>query len=146
MSKALTTSLLVLIAVYSANFAHAGDNLLSAPEAYRMMQAGQLILIDVRSPGEWKQTGIPAGAKAITMHDPRGLTAFRDRVLATAGNDPSRPIALICAHGNRSKLMQAFLSTQNFTAIHDVGEGMLGRTNLPGWLRRGLPVVPCPTC
>ncbi len=121
-----------------AGTASAGD--LTAPDAWVQAKAGTLILIDVRSPGEWRQTGIPKGAKAITIHDPGGMAAFVAKVKAAVGDDRSVRIGLICAAGVRSHRAQAMLRLAGFTNVVNVREGMMGRSaESPGWLRRSLP-------
>ncbi len=113
---------------------------LSAPQAHAAVKAGKLVLIDVRSPREWKQTGVPQGAKLVTIHHPRGARGFLEDILKAAGGDKSRSIALICAVGNRSSRGKRFLEARGFTNVHDVAEGMLGRGSQPGWLARKLPI------
>jgi rhodanese-related sulfurtransferase len=118
----------------------AGSRLLHADEAHRRVQTGEITLIDIRSPAEWRQTGVPQGALAITMHDPNGIEAFYRAILAATGNDKHKPIALICATGNRSRWAQEYLANRGFTNIENVGEGLYGNGIHPGWLRRGLPL------
>ena len=55
--------------------------------------------------------------------------------------DKSRPIAVICAAGNRSRWASRFLAEKGFAKVIDVAEGLFGNGRLPGWLARGLPVV-----
>ena len=110
------------------------------------MDAGEITLIDVRSPAEWRQTGIAEGGKPVTIHNPGGAEEFARAVLAAVGGDRNRPIALICASGNRSTRASGLLAASGFTAIFNVGEGMLGRGDQPGWIARGLPVEPCVRC
>jgi len=140
---------LILIAGFCAAVltdTSAGEPTMSAPLAYDRAVRGELILIDVRSPREWRQTGLGNAAHPITMHDPNGLQAFYQNVLKSVGGDKTKPIALICARGNRSNRMQSFLVAQGFRQVLDVHEGMLGGANGPGWLARQLPTKPCPTC
>lgn len=122
------------------------DHRLSAPQAHAGAKAGRLVLIDVRSPREWRQTGVPKGAKLVTIHHPRGARGFLEDILKAAGGDKSRPIALICAQGVRSSRGKRFLEARGFTNVHDVSEGMLGRGSQPGWLARRLPTSKCPAC
>ena len=122
------------------------EGLLEAPEALKRLRRDALLLLDVRSPGEWRQTGIPEGARPVTIHDPRGLPGFIDAVTAATGGDRERPIALICAAGVRSTLAQKALVGAGFTDVLNVKEGFFGSPNGPGWLKRGLPVAPCPAC
>ena len=48
----------------------------AAPEAWSQAQAGQLTLIDIRRPDEWKQTGVAKGALEINMAHPQGAAGF----------------------------------------------------------------------
>ena len=135
---------LLLLALGAAS---AAEVRIKADTAYDRAQKGQLTLVDIRSPEEWRQSGVPAGALAITMHDPGGKAAFAKAILRAVNGDKTKPIALICAVGNRSRWAQKFLTAQGHALVHDVSEGMFGRgKNLPGWLRRGLPVKPCARC
>ncbi len=126
--------------------AWAGGGPISADVGFARAQAGELTIIDVRSPAEWRQTGVAMGARRATVHDPRGLAGFLAAVEAIVGEDKSKPIAMICARGGRSAAATAFLREQGFTSVFDIGEGMLGRDGKPGWIARGLPVVPCERC
>ena len=126
--------------------ADAEVGIISAADAFARAQAGELILIDVRSPYEWRQTGIPAGARRATVHNPRGLTGFFKEVVAIVGDAKDKSIALICARGWRSAAAASYLHKKGFTRVYDVSEGMLGRDDDPGWLERKLPVEPCDKC
>jgi rhodanese-related sulfurtransferase len=121
--------------------AWAGPDLLHADDAYRRANTGDITLIDIRSPAEWRQTGVPQGAMAITLHNPGGIDAFYRAILAATGNDKKKPLALICAAGNRSQWAQRFLADKGFTRVENVGEGLYGNGVHPGWLRRGLPLT-----
>ena len=143
--RGLAAVLAIGLAAITLSGAEAVDAL-SAPEALAQARAGTIVLIDVRSPREWRQTGIPAGAKTVTIHHPRGARGFLRDILEAAGGDRSRPIALICARGVRSSRAKRFLEANGFTNVRDVPEGMMGRGNRPGWLARKLPTTPCPTC
>lgn len=126
--------------------AGARKGVLSAPEARDSMQQDGLLLLDIRRPSEWRDTGIAEGATALSMHDPAGPPGFLQAVLKAVGNDRDRPVALICASGVRSSWAQRFLQANGFTRVENVIEGMLGRGSSPGWIRRGLPVSPCSDC
>ncbi|MCB1548760.1 MAG: hypothetical protein KDJ41_13125 [Hyphomicrobiaceae bacterium] len=117
----------------------AGPGKLSAAEAHRRQAAGELVLVDIRTPGEWLKTGLPAGAVALTPTGPE----FLDQVEAALDGDRTRPLALICASGMRSAQLQMILEARGFTGVVDVSEGMLGnRSAGPGWIAGGLPIVP----
>lgn len=127
--------------------AAAAETRISAAQAYENVVNGSVTLIDIRSPQEWRKSGIPKGSLPVTMHNPSGREAFKDAILRAVNGDKSRPIALICAVGGRSHWAQRYLSKNGFTNVSDVAEGMFGRGRTqPGWLKRGLPVEPCRDC
>lgn len=111
---------------------------LSAKEAYVLADQQKIILVDIRSEKEWKETGLARDARPISMHGPQFLSRFQ----AVRKEANGRPIALICATGGRSAWLQKELSRRGINNIVDVAEGMLGSDAGPGWLRAGLPVVP----
>lgn len=135
----LVVALYVIFTLSAVPFVQAEE--LSAPEAYARASAGEITLIDVRSPSEWRQTGLPAHGKAITIHDPAGLPAFVRKIVALLGNDPAQPVALICASGVRSAYAEKLLERAGFTAVYNVTEGMLGGRAGPGWLKHALPTA-----
>lgn len=119
---------------------------MSAPEALDAARAGKLTLIDIRTPGEWRQTGVAVGATRINMIHPQGAAGFLNEVLAKVGGDKAAPIALICRTGNRTTQVHRFLKAQGFTQVYNVREGMAGSDAGPGWLARRLPIDNCATC
>ena len=110
---------------------------MTAGTAHEQAAGGDVLLIDIRSPMEWRETGIGEGAHAISMHEP----GFIEKIEALTGGDKSKPLALICARGVRSVMMSAQLLRFGYTRIIDVAEGMLGSSAGPGWIRAGLPVA-----
>lgn len=118
--------------------AAADDARITALSAHKRASAGDILLVDIRTPQEWRTTGVGEGALAISMHEP----GFAEKLAQAAGGDTSRPIALICARGNRSARMAATLFRMGYTQILDVAEGMLGSRHGPGWLKRRLPALP----
>lgn len=119
---------------------------INAPEAFEAAKNGKLTLIDIRTPPEWKQTGIAPGATRINMIHPQGASGFLNEVLAKVGGDKTAPIALICRTGNRTTQVQRFLQAQGFTQVYNIKEGMAGSAAGPGWLARKLPVDSCAAC
>ena len=119
---------------------------MSASEALEAAQAGKVTLIDIRTPPEWKQSGVPAGAQRINVAHPQGAAGFLSEVTTAVGGDKNAPIALICRTGNRTTVAQKFLKAQGFTQVYNVKEGMAGSSAGPGWLARKLPTDACATC
>jgi len=105
--------------------------------AHRLAQDGEIELIDIRRPDEWKKTGSGEGATRLDMR----RDDFIDELVTLTGGDRSQPVALICARGVRSARMTNRLIAAGFTNIIDVPEGMLGSGAGPGWLKSNLPIV-----
>ena len=124
--------------------AHAEPDL-AAPDAAAAVAAGKITLIDIRTPPEWKETGVAKGAQLINMLHPQGAPGFTNALLDKVKGDKNAPIALICRTGNRTTQVQRYLQSQGFTQVYNVKEGMAGSGAGPGWLKRGLPVDSCKT-
>lgn len=107
---------------------------------------GEVTIVDIRRPSEWRATGVPEGAALISLETPRGMRGFLDRIAALTGGDKAMPLALICAGGVRSSYAAAALRAEGYTNVVDIGEGLLGSAHGPGWLQRRLPTAPCAPC
>lgn len=103
--------------------------------AHKAAQDGKIILIDIRRPEEWRQTGVAEGAIGLDMTD----AAFVDDLVELRMANPATPLALICRTGNRTGYVTTELAKQGFPGLVDVQEGMVGGRYGPGWLDRGLP-------
>ncbi|OIQ44569.1 MAG: rhodanese [Roseobacter sp. MedPE-SW] len=110
---------------------------LSPAAAFTATQSGEITLVDIRTPREWRQTGVPVGAITIDMRRDDFLQALSRAV----GGDLAAPVALICARGVRSARLTRALEEAGYTAILDVPEGMLGSASGPGWIAGNLPVA-----
>lgn len=135
--------LLCLACCLAAAGGWAADEL-SAAEAYAGAKAGKFRLIDIRTPQEWRQTGIAPGAAQADFY--RGQDAWVQEVLQLMGGDKTAPIALICRTGNRTTQAQRILQAQGFTQVFNVKEGMAGSSAGSGWLKQGLPTEACLKC
>ena len=133
-----------LAAVMQSSTATAAGGRVTAAQAYSEAAAGARVLIDVRSPPEWKQSGLPRGAATVTIHQP--APAFLDGILAAIGGDRDLPIALICATGIRAQRAQQFLENRGFSNVLNVDGGIYGAPGSAGWLKNGLPMDPSKTC
>lgn len=123
--------------------AHAEPDL-SAPDALAAVQAGKLKLIDIRTPAEWRETGVAPTAGRVDFY--RGPDTLASYILQTVKGDKNAPIALICRTSNRTTQAQKYLQGIGFTQVYNVKEGMKGSAAGPGWLKRGLPVQSCAAC
>ena len=132
------------IAAVAAGFAlnatpvQAGEATMTPPEAHMAAVAGDIILVDIRTPPEWAETGIGEGAIALDMTQKN----FVDSLVKLRNAFPDKPIAVICRTGNRSGYVFDALNKQGFPGLVNVPEGMAGGRNGKGWIPRGLPTYP----
>ncbi len=110
---------------------------LTATEAFAAAGAGEITLVDIRTPREWRSTGVPVGSVQIDMR----RDDFPEALARALNGDRSAPVALICARGVRSARMVGMLAEAGFSQILDVPEGMLGSRAGPGWIAGNLPVA-----
>lgn len=114
------------------------ETIVDAPTAHERARAGEIVLVDVRRPSEWKKTGGPETGHAITMHQDVG--PFLAKLRQAAAGNLAHPIALICATGEHSTWLLLQLRKVDFTNVVNVAEGVFGSGYGKGWLKRGLPV------
>jgi len=119
-----------------AGNAHAQVAQMTPDEAYTKALAGEIVLIDIRTPEEWAETGLPDVALTNNLYAPD----FIQTLLAIRAQNPATPLALICRTGNRSARTTAQLYQAGLTDVIDVVEGVAGSSVGPGWKARGLPV------
>ena len=125
-----------LVGALGAGGAWAGETL-AADAAFREASEGRLVLIDVRTEGEWRDTGVPLPAIGVTLQD----DDFVEQVSRVLGDDRTRPVAVICRSGTRSGRAAARLEAAGFSRVLNVSEGLIGRQGVgPGWLERKLPL------
>ncbi|WP_373506283.1 rhodanese-like domain-containing protein [Aestuariivirga sp.] len=112
-------------------------SVLSAEKAHQLAMAGKLLLIDIRTPEEWAETGSGQGARRLDMRR-KDFASALDSMLK---GDRGMPVALICARGARSSRLSRVLREAGYKDIIDVPEGMLGSYAGPGWIARNLPLL-----
>jgi rhodanese-related sulfurtransferase len=94
-------------------------------------------LVDIRTPQEWKQTGVIAGSIRLTAFldngqmNPQFIETFRQHIPS-----PDQPVALICRSGRRTQALAQILSAQlGYKGVLNVTGGIIG------WSAQGLPLV-----
>ncbi len=135
-SKFISTIAMTLCASLMSTGLSFAAEYMSVDTAAKQSKAGQVFLVDIRRPSEWKQTGVAKHAAKITMHQ----KGFLDRISKLTKGDKTAPVALICARGNRSTNMINLLEQNGYTNVYNVKEGMLGSKEGAGWLAKGLPL------
>lgn len=114
--------------------------------AYELMQDGKITIVDIRTPQEWRQTGVAKGAKRVNLLHPNGLQGFAQQLYEVTGADLNAPIVLICRTGSRTSKVLPILQQAGFTNIRHVPQGMIGNSGGDGWIKLGLPIEPCLAC
>jgi rhodanese-related sulfurtransferase len=107
---------------------------ISNAELKKLLSEGVKIY-DIRTEEEWKQTGIVAGSRKLTLFDAKGgqnrdfIPAFMQEI------KKDEPVILICRTGNRTKMASEFFSKKlGFRKIYNVKEG------ITSWISEGNPV------
>ncbi len=139
--RAITILLIAVLALAPVPVAAqrtAIGTIMSAAEAHDKALRGDLVLVDVRTPEEWRDTGVPASAHAITMHQPG--PAFVAGLKTAMGGDTTKTLAIICNSGNRTSNIYADLQRAGFTNLINVAEGVGGGPFGRGWLKSGMPL------
>ncbi len=92
-------------------------------------------LIDIRRPEEWRETGVVAGSKTLTLFDAGGgmVPGFEAGVRRLV--PPGQPVALICRTGSRSAAGARLLAGAGYPRVYNVTGG------IRGWKAAGKPVV-----
>lgn len=85
-------------------------------EARRLIEAGGLTLLDVRTPDEFVRLGHIPGARLL----PVDLVAAAPAILPEAGG----PVLVYCEHGVRSAHAAAVLSAAGVAPVYDLAGGM----------------------
>ncbi|MCB1906535.1 MAG: rhodanese-like domain-containing protein [Rhodocyclaceae bacterium] len=102
------------------------------------MVARGVPLVDVRTAGEWRQTGIVPGSRTLTYFDEQGKSdpqAWMQRFQAIAG--PDDEVMIICRSGSRSRAVAEFLDKErHYSRVYTVDGGVIG------WKALGNPTVP----
>jgi len=94
-------------------------------------------LVDIRTEGEWKESGIVKGAITITFFNEQGQYDL-EKFLAelNAKVDTKKEFALICRSGSRSNMVGKYLSDKLGYKVIDIKGGMLDARS------RGVTIVP----
>lgn len=111
-------------------------------EVARLMSQGVQV-IDIRTPEEWKQTGLVPGSHPLMYYDERGRSDPQGWIAkASAIAKPGDPVILICRSGNRSKSAADYLAQKaGFSKVYNASGGMLAWTKAGRATVQSAPVV-----
>lgn len=127
--------------------AYAGG--VTPPEAWALVQAGQAVLVDVRTAEERKFVGQVPGSVHVAWATGTALTRNPRFVRELEGKVPKHEtLLLLCRSGKRSVLAAEAASKAGFARVFNVLEGFEGeldaaqhRGRADGWRFHGLPWV-----
>ncbi len=87
-----------------------------------LLEDSDMIIVDIRTEGEWMQTGIVPGSKTIVFFDERGgydAEGFLKQIDELGGKDVE--IGLICRTGARTAQVAGFMQQQGYNVKNLVG-------------------------
>ncbi len=106
-------------------------------EALQKLMIDGVPIIDIRTEGEWKTTGVIKGSHTLTFFDERGkydIEKFMTELDKIAKADQA--VAFICTIGGRSASVTDLLSKKaGYTSVYNVTQG------IRGWTLSGKEVV-----
>jgi rhodanese-related sulfurtransferase len=119
--------------------AQAGDLVGVTPDELQAMQAQGALVVDVRTPEEWKSTGMIPGSKGLTYFDSTGgsdkegwLKQFKPWVTS-----PGLAVILVCRSGNRSSTVgKMLLAEAGYAKVYHLEKG------IRGWSAESKPLAP----
>jgi len=107
-------------------------------DTFVKLQAKGYPVIDIRTPDEWKQTGIIKGAHKMMFFTPSGEPDLAGWFfeLGHLVKDKNEPILIYCAHANRTKVLGEGLDRMGFKHVYDLQGGIEN-----GWIKLGKKTV-----
>lgn len=126
----------LVVSLSSAGVWADGLSSLTGDELQKLESQGALI-VDIRTPEEWKATGVIPGSKTVTFYDREGhydLSGF-NRALRGLAPDSKTPVVLVCRSGHRSGEAGKMLASEwpDRKILH-LGKG------ISEWIREGKPI------
>lgn len=112
------TLFLPLLALFTLSACGADVARLLPAEAAQRVAAGNAVLVDVREPDEWAETGFVVGAATLALSDLRGERREWTSFLIAHRN---REIILYCRSGNRSGQAARLLAAEGFRVANAGG-------------------------
>lgn len=106
-------------------------------EGLEMLIDSGVTVIDVRTPGEWQQTGIVEGSIPIMFFNEKRKPLTQQWMQEVSKYvQPDDQLVLICRSGNRSRMIGNFLVKQhNYKNVYNVSRG------IKSWIASGKQTV-----
>lgn len=132
--RALLTGAAVFLCARGST-AQTSPTTLTAREARDALANGKLVLVDIRTPSEWADTGVPRGAIRL---DAEGA-GFELRLAGIRLDNRGKRVALIDRTGGLATSVQQKLGQRGWRDLLTVRGGVLGPG---GWMAEKLPMEP----
>jgi len=87
----------------------------------------KVVVIDIRTPGEWADTGIVPTSHKIMFFDPSGSYDMKGWLndISKYVKDKTQPFVLVCRSGNRTGQVGEFLSQKlGYKKVFDLDHGI----------------------
>ena len=126
MTKQILVLLVALVSILSADFKHI---------TYEdMKKLGNVPVIDIRTPGEWKETGVIPGSIKLMAFDERGRIDIKSwlQEFSKYVKDPNQPFVLVCRSANRTGMLGKYLEKIGYKNVYDLKGGITS-----GYLSKG---------
>lgn len=130
--------LLSALFALSSGLAFGGDLVGLAPDELQAMQAKGALVVDVRTPEEWKSTGLIPGSKGLTYFDSTGGhdQAGWLKQLQALKTSPEQAVVLVCRSGHRSANVGRMLAAEpGYAKVYHLEKG------IKGWGAEGKPLA-----
>ena len=91
-----------------------------------LLENSDMIVVDIRTPGEWSQSGIVPGSKTIMFFDERGgydAEGFLKAIDELGGKEAN--IGLICRTGSRTAQITGFMHQQGYENVKNLLGGVM---------------------
>ena len=102
----------------------------ATPADLLQAQKDGVVIVDIRRPDEWSQTGVIKGAETITAFEANGRLhpQFQQKFMALVPS-PDTPVLIYCRSGNRTtNLGTALVEKLGYSQVAHLSEGILGWT------------------
>ncbi|PNV82444.1 MAG: rhodanese-like domain-containing protein [Sulfurimonas sp.] len=117
MKKVFLSLLFVSISIFAS---------IKNEEASQELLLSNIPIVDIRTPGEWKETGLLKGSIPIMLFDEKGKYDLEDFLKKlNSAVDTKKPFALICRTGSRTKILAQFLSQKMGYDVINIKSGIL---------------------
>ncbi len=103
------------------------------PEQLQALEVQQPLVIDVRTAGEWRDTGVIPGSRELEAFNADGVfyaDAWLQAVRKLQTN-PEQTVVLVCRSGHRSAVAGRFLAEHGLPHVYHLQNG------IQGWIQSG---------